>query len=129
MSVDEKIGSVPYDIGPLPIGELPRLTPEEVLARISQQDVLVEFFSTPRDLESVLFKVGLVTDHSLVDDSTSNDPTFRGYVVEGGHSNCVSSGPDRPPTSEPTPNQIGCHVLVVVNGDTGEIRSESEIGE
>ena len=129
VTVKEKIWSIPFDIGPLPTGDVSGLTPEEVLVRISQQDVVVEYFTTRRDFTSASIKVGIVTDHSLTDDSTANEQTFRGYVIEGGHSTSVSSGPDRPTSSQPALSQITCHVLIVVNADTGEIRSVSEIGE
>ena len=115
--------SVPYEIGPLPAGVEPVLSAQQVFDLVAGGS-LSYYFLTAADRSNVSIEVGLILDHTL-GDAGANDPTFVGYVIEGGHSECVSSGPPGGIDDGPHP----CHGLAVVNGDTGQIVTEGDIGE
>ena len=127
-SVVEQIGSSPFDIGPLPPGVMPQLSVAEVVKLIPSGQMASRFFLRPSDLATVKIRVGLITDHSAIDGTASNDPTFVGYVIEGGHSTCTPSGP--PLSDGSYPPDAPCHALFILNGDSGrEIGGFSEVGD
>lgn len=121
----EQIGSVPFDIRPLPDGEAPALSADEVMARIVEGDFGF-FFARAEDRNSASIKVGLISDHSI-SGTPAEGPTFPGYVILGGHSTCIWSGPSPAPPETLDDRRGPCHAEIVVDGDTGEIRATSQI--
>lgn len=122
----EQVGSLPFEIGPLPPGESPRLTVDDLFP-ILAQDLSGRFFTTDADRASVSIKVGIITDHGgTVAGRPSPNPTFPGYVLEGGRAMCTFSGPPR--SDGQFNGSVACHALLIVNGDSGDIVRSAEIG-
>ncbi|MCU1397782.1 MAG: hypothetical protein JWN62_891 [Acidimicrobiales bacterium] len=124
----EQIGSLPFDIGPLPPSTTPGLSLSDVRKLIPSGQLAARFFLRPSDLATVTITFGLITDHSAIDGTAAGDPTFVGYVIEGGHSTCSPNGP---PSSDGTyPADAPCHALFILDADSGhEIGGFSEIGD
>ena len=122
----EAIGTIPFDIGPLPEGQQPALTVDDVLAVAAADGIFGRFLATPADLDTLSIKVGLITDHSNIADTTGAAPTFIGYVLVGGHSTCVWSGP---PTTDNRDHEGPCHGMLLVDGNSGQVLRQAEIGD
>lgn len=124
----ERIGSLPFTIEPLNTSTAaPRLSIADITS-LMPIGPGSRFFQRPSDITTATIKLGLITDHSVDDGTTANDPTFVGYVVEGGHAMCPADGP---PTSdgENSPD-FPCHALFILNGETGRYAgSFSEVGD
>jgi hypothetical protein len=128
VQVVEQVGSLPFDIGPLPANDMPRLSVADVIALVPTGAMASRFFMSPSDVAGVSIRPGLITDHSAIDGTTANDPTFVGYVVEGGHSTCLQDGP--PPSNGVYPPASSCHALFILNGNSGkEVGGFLEIGD
>ena len=127
VATSEQVPTIPFEISPLPPDQAPRLSVEDVLAMLQRAE-FARFFETDADLANVSITVGLITDHSQTYGDASDDPSFPGYVVEGGHSICYPSGPALVPPSTSGPNEIACYTRLVINGDTGEVPTYSEVG-
>ncbi|MCU1398235.1 MAG: hypothetical protein JWN62_1344 [Acidimicrobiales bacterium] len=127
-SAVEQIGSLPFDIGPLPPGVAPQLSLADIVDLIPSGQMASRFFRRPSDLATVSIMVGLITARSDIDATAANDPSFVGYVIEGGHSSCAPNGP--PPSDGIYLPDAPCHALFVIDGDTGhEIGGFSEVGD
>ena len=111
-----RVGTIPWDVGPLPPGQTLEVDLDDVLAML-QRGEFARFFETEDDLATVSITVGLITDHSNTSGGSSGDSSFAGYLVEGGHSICI------PSIGEPIP----CSTEILINGDTGEVPIYSEL--
>jgi hypothetical protein len=118
VSSTTQIPSTAYEIGPLAPNQTPRL---DLIAidNMLRSGALGDFFTTGKDVDDASITLGLITDHSHTSIPTAYDPTFIGYVVSGGHSTCVPSGPPRSDGSFP-PN-FPCHAFAIIDADNGQI--------
>lgn len=113
-----QIPSTAYEIGPLPSGQTPRLD-LTAIDDILRSGALGDFFTTDQDVDEASITLGLIIDHSHTSIPTAHDPTFIGYVVSGGHSTCVPSGPPRSDGSF-APN-FPCHAFAIIDANNGQI--------
>lgn len=127
VATSELVPAVPFEISPLPPDKAPRLRVDDVLAMLQRAE-FARFFETDADLANVSITVGLITDHRQTYGDASDDPSFPGYVVKGGHSICYPSGPALVPPSTSGPNEIPCYTRLIINGDTGEVPTYQEVG-
>ena len=99
---------------------------QALLAEILQRDPgYLQYFSTADDRARAVTELGLITDAGAVGDTGRVGLSYPGYIVSGGSSPCVFSGPPTEKRSGP----VECSTVIIVNAIDGSIarRQEREV--
>ena len=122
---DLELDGMPLTLSPLAESTQPPIDATRLGEILLHDPGFLQYFPTTPDRAKADIELGLVTDAGVADPDGGTSSSYPGYVISGGSSTCVFSGP---PTDKPR-GPVRCSTVIIVNAIDGSIprRQDREI--